>query len=432
MDQGVLGASMSVVPAWLEDMKAATLDTPRTHPAGPAGQVLGAARVVRDDLAVLEARRFEIATEWAALHPGDEVDQTVPWEERELEIAGDGAPTVAEFAIPELAAALGMSPIGGRNFISDAVETRYRLPRLWARVMDLGVPVWRARRVAQLTQALPVEAADYVDRHLAAVVHGCSYAQIERTVEAARTTYDPETALARTTEETLGVRVTHANPALGETPGIGYVDAALTTADAMDVEQAVADIAHQLLAAHPDLDLGARRAMALGMLARREHPGPGPGPGGREVVIYTHHRPSEGPGIVGVENTRAWVTLDQLSEWCVQAGTRVTIKPVLDLADELWTEAYEPTPAQHEQAVLTHPTCVFVGCSRPSRSCDLDHTIPWPIGPTATWNLAPLCRFHHRLKTHGGWAYRRISPTTFEWTSPHHRTYVVTSSRHIH
>jgi hypothetical protein len=290
------------------------------------------------------------------------------------------------------------------------------------------VPVWRARRVAQLTTSLPAEAAAYVDRHLAGVIDRCSHAQITRTVEAARVTFDPEDALGRTVEDHLGVRITHAHPALGETPGVGFVDAALATADALDVETAIADIAHRLLATHPDLSVDARRAMALGILARGEHPGEI----SREVVIDTHHRPAEGPGVIGVDNTRAWVTLDQLAEWCTTAGTKVTIKPVLDLADELWTDRYEPTPAQHEQAILTHPTCVFPGCSRPSRGCDLDHIISWPLGPTATWNLAPLCRFHHRLKTTGHWTYRRLTATTFEWTSPHARTYLVTSSRHIH
>ncbi|MDI6908926.1 HNH endonuclease signature motif containing protein [Nocardioides sp.] len=395
---------------------------------GRTDQVLGAARAVRADLTALEARRFEIAAQWAELHPGEEVDQSVPWEERELEIAGEGAPTVAEFCIAELAATLGMSTDAGRNLVGDAVETQHRLPRLWARVMALEVPVWRARRVAQLTASLSVEAAAYVDRHLAAVIDKCSYAQIERTVEAARTSFDPEAELARTVEDHLEVRITHAKPALGETPGTACVDAILTTADALDLETAVADIAHRLLASHPDASLDTRRALALGILARGEHPGGS----SREVVIYTHHRPAEGPGIIGVDNTRAWVTLDQLSEWCTTAGTKVTIKPVLDLADELFTDHYEPTPAQHEQAILTHPTCVFPACSRPSRGCDLDHIIPWPLGPTATWNLAPLCRFHHRLKTTGGWTYQRQSPTSFEWTSPHHRTYLVTSSRHIH
>ena len=416
---------MSVGPAWLEHMKAAAETTTRD---GRTDQLLGAARTVQSDLTALEARRFEIAAQWAALHPGEEVDQTVPWEERELEIAGEGAPTVAEFCIAELAATLGMSTDAGRNLVGDAVETQHRLPRLWARVMALEVPVWRARRVAHHTASLPPKAAAYVDRHLAAVIDKCSYAQIERTVEAARTTCDPEAELARTTEDHLGVRITHARPALGETPGIGFVDASLTTADALDLETAVADIAHQLLTTHPDASRDTRRAMALGILARGEHPGEIT----REVVIYTHHRPAEGPGIIGVDNTRAWITIDQLSEWCVQAGTKVTVKPVLDLTDELLADRYEPTPAQHEQAILTHPTCVFPACTRPSRGCDLDHIIPWPLGPTATSNLAPLCRFHHRLKTTGGWTYRRLTPMSFEWTSPHARTYRVTSSRHIH
>jgi hypothetical protein len=36
---------------------------------------------------------------------------------------------------------------------------------------------------------------------------------------------------------------------------------------------------------------------------------------------------------------------------------------------------------------------------------------------------------HPRLKTHGGWTYRRLGPTTFEWTSPHGHRHIV---RHTH
>ena len=410
-------------------MTTATLDTQTRD--GRADRVLDVARAVQADLTTLEARRFEIATDWAALHPGEPLDPDEVWEEHEVEVAGPGAPTIAEYAIPELAAALGMSPGAGRRFVADALETRYRLPRLWARVMAGEVPVWKARRVSQATTSLSIQGADHVDRHLAAVIHHCSYAQIERTVEAARTHYDPEAALARTTESPVGVRVTHARPEHGEAPGTAFVDAIVSTADALDLEAAVADIAHRLLATHPDLGVEARRAMALGILARGEGPGHNTNQGTREVLIYTHHRPGEGPGIIDVVNTRAWVTMDQLTEWCLQAGTKMTVKPVIDLAEDLTVDRYEPTPAQHEQAVLTHPTCVFVGCSRPSRTCDLDHIIPWPLGPTATWNLAPLCRFHHRLKTTGGWTYRRLGLTRFEWTSPHGHTYQVTSTRHI-
>lgn len=85
-------------------------------------------------------------------------------------------------------------------------------------------------------------------------------------------------------------------------------------------------------------------------------------------------------------------------------------------------------PAHPEQAIVPHLTCEFPACTRPSRGCNLDHIIPWPFRPTATSNLTPLCRLHHRIKTTGGWTYRRLTPAPFEWTSPHARASGVTLS----
>ena len=130
------------------------------------------------------------------------------------------------------------------------------------------------------------------------------------------------------------------------------------------------------------------------------------------------------PFMVDVDNTRSVATIDELIEWCSLPGARVTLKPVIDLAADLCRDGYEPSAAQHEQAILLNPTCIFPACTRPSRGCDLDHIVPWPVGETTSANLAPLCRGHHRLKTHGGWTYTRTGPTTFEWTSP--------TGRHIH
>ena len=73
--------------------------------------------------------------------------------------------------------------------------------------------------------------------------------------------------------------------------------------------------------------------------------------------------------------------------------------------------------------------CVFPGCPVDSRSCDLDHIRPYrdpddggPPGQTGPANLAPLCRRHHRLKTHAGWHYPRDG-TGYAWTSPDGLTY---------
>jgi hypothetical protein len=151
---------------------------------------------------------------------------------------------------------------------------------------------------------------------------------------------------------------------------------------------------------------------------------------GREVVIYAHTRP--GQGMVEVENTRTVVTPEQVKEWCEQAGTKVTVRPVLDLNENLTTDSYTPTDRQREQLVLLYPRCVFPGCCRSSRRADADHIVEWPLGSTTTLNLAPLCRLHHRMKTFTGWTYRKIGPTTFEWTSPTGYRYIVETDRHIY
>lgn len=67
-------------------------------------------------------------------------------------------------------------------------------------------------------------------------------------------------------------------------------------------------------------------------------------------------------------------------------------------------------------------TCRFPGCDVPATDCDVDHTIPYPAGPTQASNLKCLCRFHHLLKTFwgmpGGWSERQDTDGTVRWTAP--------------
>src|SRR6478735_8558353 len=163
-------------------------------------QVLDRARDRHALVVQAEIDKLRLAVEWAVLNPGDPVDEAVEWAERELEVAGDGAPTVAEFSIAEFALMIGLSTDAGRVFIGDAVELAHRLPRIWTRVLDAEVVSWKARKVAQATKSLPPEAAAFVDRALAPTLHRCSFAQIERTVEAARAEFDPAAARERRRE----------------------------------------------------------------------------------------------------------------------------------------------------------------------------------------------------------------------------------------
>ena len=75
-------------------------------------------------------------------------------------------------------------------------------------------------------------------------------------------------------------------------------------------------------------------------------------------------------------------------------------------------------------------TCRFPGCRVPATNCDVDHTIPWPYGPTAASNLKCLCRRHHLLKTfwggESGWRDEQLDDGTVIWTAPDGRQHVTT------
>ncbi len=68
-------------------------------------------------------------------------------------------------------------------------------------------------------------------------------------------------------------------------------------------------------------------------------------------------------------------------------------------------------------------TCRFPGCDVPADRCDIDHTIPYPNGPTQASNLKCECRKHHLLKTFGGWRDEQLTEGTVICTSPNGQQY---------
>ena len=141
-------------------------------------------------------------------------------------------------------------------------------------------------------------------------------------------------------------------------------------------------------------------------------------------MIYAHHDVSSPDGLVRIENTRSWITVEQLGEWCADSGTKVKIQPVLDLNEHLHTDSYKPTPWLREQVIETHPTCVFPHCARPSRSCDLDHIIEWPLGPTDSLNWRHCAGDTTATRPTAAGPTNASDPTTFLWRSPLGQTHL--------
>jgi hypothetical protein len=70
-------------------------------------------------------------------------------------------------------------------------------------------------------------------------------------------------------------------------------------------------------------------------------------------------------------------------------------------------------------------TCRFPGCDAPVARCDIDHTAPWPTGPTHPSNTKLYCRAHHLIKTFcPGWTDRQFPDGTVEITTPTGHTYL--------
>lgn len=87
---------------------------------------------------------------------------------------------------------------------------------------------------------------------------------------------------------------------------------------------------------------------------------------------------------------------------------------------------YRPPQDLIDYLTARDRTCRFPGCRQPAWRADLDHADAWDSGgSTSVDNLGVLCRRHHRLKTHHGWAIESRPDGSCLWTSPTGHQYFV-------
>ena len=413
------------------------------EPVTPAG-LLERVRGQRETARSAEVELMVSCVAWAAMHPaaGLEDAATVPGTDRGLAIGGEGVPLVAEFAVVELAAALGRTADSTRLWLGKVLEAAHRLPRTWERLVSGGshsLDPWRVLRIAEHTQSLSADAAAWVDVQVAAVAHKAGVIALELLVSEAATRFDPdevyEDEVTQTEKRRVIIDSRHVHA------GLVQIDAVLDEADARDLDAALAKVAAEtpgeIAGGGRTLSPQVRRALALGELARRElgtnRDDAAPG-SQRDSSLYVHIDATaldQAPGEpswarVGHGSSSYLISLDRLREWLTVPGTRVSIRPIIDLPETASVNGYEASDRLREQVLLQRPTCGFPCCTRPARRADLDHIKPYDAGgETNTENLAPLCRLHHRAKTHGGWTYTQLTPGEYLWHGPHGQTFHV-------
>jgi hypothetical protein len=110
---------------------------------------------------------------------------------------------------------------------------------------------------------------------------------------------------------------------------------------------------------------------------------------------------------------------------------RATIREIRHPGNASPEPRYTPSRALADFVRCRDLTCRWPGSDKPAHGCDLDHTVPYPIGPTHASNLKCYCRFHHLLKTFycgvGGWREQQLPDGTLILTSPTGHTYTTKS-----
>lgn len=426
-----------------------------TTPSDLRSEVLAGARS-----AVAARMRAEVdllveAAKWGLLHPGTEETGIAGYGDRSIfaedivALAGDGAPLVAEFAPAELAAVLGWSTEAVAELMSDAMDLACRMPRVWQDVLALRLPAALARYLAQQAHDLDADLARQADKMLALGPAGGKLTRpvIKRIIDEIRLHDDPDRAVAEE-ENALAARGVEIRPGL--VPATLEIAGSLDVPDGVAFDRALSRVAEVLGGLGDDDDFEVRRARAVGILADPEAAlalltdGQRPEPATTSVApagkvdldlrldlatladLAVH-------GITGPVHAGRYgsATSDLVKEWVsawLGPEVKVTVRPAYDLSDPTSirpVDGHDPPEQMAWYVRLRDPFCVFPGCTRPSSRCDLDHIEAYlpledggPPGQTHPDNLAPLCRGHHRAKTHARFSYQRLPDGGYRWTTP--------------
>jgi hypothetical protein len=359
----------------------------------------------------------------------------------ELTAAGevDAGEVALSSVAGEVAVVTPMSPRTAEARLVHGGHVLECLPRTWEALAAGELDAVRVRRIADGTVGLSAEVAGRVEGLVLARAGEQTPAQVARSVARARLVADPDpdagTAAARSRARcTVGVRP-HPEPGLADLVVTGPSDLVAAAFARIDAA-ATAAVAGAREAGVPVADrptLGAERSrVALAALA-------GQGDTAAELAGVSVELSVVAPAgtVLGVEGPAGEVPGDIPGVGPVPAAVvrvlagdarwrRWVSDPDSGVVTGVGRAAYRPPAALADLVRARDGTCRFPRCTITARRCDLDHTVPYPQGPTDADNMSCLCRRHRRTKHHGRWQVTHGGDARLSWPSPSGRQITTT------
>ncbi len=338
-----------------------------------------------------------------------------------------------ENVVAEVAAALGISRGRARGRLRYAIALRERLPRI-ADVFARGLIDFRLM-AAVVSRTELVENPDVIATLDAAIARhapkwmGLSEPKLFERIDVWVLRFDP--AGRRVPGERSEDRYVDIAPT---DPGLAGIWAQLHATDGAALDHKLDALADTVCAADPRTKKQRRAdavgALVAGLAALHCQCGSSECPAAQRrpacgVVI---HVLAEQASVSGDSPTPGYLPgFGPLpSHTLREIAATAKIKPLL-MPSTKPEPGYRPSAALAEFVRCRDLTCRFPGCDQPAEVCDIDHTVPFPAGPTHPSNLKLLCRYHHLLKTFytgaDGWADRQLADGTVQWRSPTGHTY---------
>lgn len=390
--------------------------------------VVSALQLAADARAHQKAAKIaEIIALSKAAHAHDVRRDDVEYAMENLLERSPGAPGVGEFFALEAAAVIGSSPASMILELHQIMSIQYRHPFVWEAFCSGDIWWWQACEIDTACKHLSKDAAHRVDNMLATAVKMMPWWKAIRDIEAMAKAADPEDAELQQSRKAASRNVAVEEFRDGHSQFYGR----LSARDAVDFENAISEAAKRI----PDeaIDLpealseqdktGWKRAMAVGELARAAF-GQDTLPVHQLVVHINADDPALDPesSDTGACIVERWGTLLSEDLPMFLADSKVVVKPVVDFRTLPPEHQHDPSALLRFAVQQRDPFEVFPYGTRPSRSCDLDHTEPFTDdgtpGQTNAGNLGPLSRRAHRAKHFGGFKVRQVQPGYFHWITP--------------